>query len=356
MQKPKRNYGNKEIAARLREARELAGFRSAREAAIAFAWPETTYRAHESATRKIHERDLERYADAFQVMENWFSVKASRSDHWQGWPAPVRPPAAGRKQPDHQLLARLRLVRRLSDFKTARDAADHYGWKRSTYYAHENGQNQISELNAKVYAAAFGVSDTWLINGENRSGLGPAFDRLIRKQRTLPLFYDDREFGRLLDFADERRRGSPTAVSKLEQKLLQRGEEISQTDAAKPLIVLRERSADLVSATSSSYDFDRRKRSPSHGMMWGIPTSAPEALWKATVDDLMVIAVHHGDTSIGIAAGDRVIVDCNQQDPFEGGTYVLLINNKLSFIRGDIEKLKLATEIIGRVIAKIARI
>jgi hypothetical protein len=347
MQKPRRNYGNKEIAARLREARELAGFRSAREAAIAFAWPETTYRAHESAARKIHEQDLERYGDAFQVMGDWFSKTASRSKHGQDLPAHDRTAAADREQPDQQLLARLRLARRLSGFRTAKEAANNYGWKRSTYYAHENGQNRISKLNAKVYAAAFGISDSWLWTGESRSGLGPAFDKLIRKRRPFPLFYDDRDFGTLLDFSDERRRGSLADISNLEQKLLQREEKLARTDAIKPMIVLREQSADLIPATSSAQNFDRRKRPLTHGMIWGIPTNAPDALWKASTNNLIVIAVSHSDASLGVFAGDRIIVDRNQQNQDVEGTYVFLDKHKLSFTNGDI---------IGRVIAKIVRV
>lgn len=50
---------------RLAEARKLAGYRSAREAALENNWPESSYRAHEGGTRTIGQNDAERYAKRF---------------------------------------------------------------------------------------------------------------------------------------------------------------------------------------------------------------------------------------------------------------------------------------------------
>lgn len=47
---------------RLAAAREAAGFKSRRAAAIEFGWPESTYSAHERGTRTIGQDDAERYA------------------------------------------------------------------------------------------------------------------------------------------------------------------------------------------------------------------------------------------------------------------------------------------------------
>jgi len=52
--------------ARLLAARKTAGFRSAREAALANGWAESTYRAHESGTRTIGQDDAEKYARRFR--------------------------------------------------------------------------------------------------------------------------------------------------------------------------------------------------------------------------------------------------------------------------------------------------
>jgi hypothetical protein len=47
--------------ARLRTIRMAAGYTSARSAALAANWPESTYRAHESGTRTIDPKDAARY-------------------------------------------------------------------------------------------------------------------------------------------------------------------------------------------------------------------------------------------------------------------------------------------------------
>jgi SOS-response transcriptional repressor LexA len=51
---------------RLKAAREAAGYRSARDAALSNEWPESSYRAHESGMRTIGQDDAERYARRFR--------------------------------------------------------------------------------------------------------------------------------------------------------------------------------------------------------------------------------------------------------------------------------------------------
>jgi hypothetical protein len=53
---------------RLRLAREAAGFKSARSAALENNWPESSYRAHESGTRTIGQDDADRYAKRFRQL------------------------------------------------------------------------------------------------------------------------------------------------------------------------------------------------------------------------------------------------------------------------------------------------
>lgn len=52
---------------RLAGARERAGYRSARAAALENNWPESTYRAHEAGKRTIGQDDAERYAKRFRM-------------------------------------------------------------------------------------------------------------------------------------------------------------------------------------------------------------------------------------------------------------------------------------------------
>lgn len=52
---------------RLKQARRDAHYRSAREAALANEWPESTYRAHEAGTRTMGRNDAEAYARIFRA-------------------------------------------------------------------------------------------------------------------------------------------------------------------------------------------------------------------------------------------------------------------------------------------------
>jgi phage repressor protein C with HTH and peptisase S24 domain len=61
--------------------------------------------------------------------------------------------------------ARLRAAREAAGFKSARDAAQRFRWRASTYMAHENGQNGIRTEPALAYARAFGVDPGWLMTG-----------------------------------------------------------------------------------------------------------------------------------------------------------------------------------------------
>jgi len=62
---------NIERGARLAEARATARFGSARAAAVANGWAESTYRAHESGNRSIGTDDAEKYGDAFECRGEW---------------------------------------------------------------------------------------------------------------------------------------------------------------------------------------------------------------------------------------------------------------------------------------------
>lgn len=56
---------------RLRLARTRAGYETAAEAAVAFGWPESTYRSHENGTRGFPAKKAPIYAKAFRVREEW---------------------------------------------------------------------------------------------------------------------------------------------------------------------------------------------------------------------------------------------------------------------------------------------
>lgn len=56
----------KQQGVRLAQARKKAGWTSARAAALANNWPESTYRSHEAGTRTIGDDDAERYARRYR--------------------------------------------------------------------------------------------------------------------------------------------------------------------------------------------------------------------------------------------------------------------------------------------------
>lgn len=61
---------------------------------------------------------------------------------------------------------RLKKARISAGYSTATDAIRRFGWKGSTYRAHENSQNQYDAETAKIYGQAYGVSPGWLLTGE----------------------------------------------------------------------------------------------------------------------------------------------------------------------------------------------
>jgi transcriptional regulator with XRE-family HTH domain len=63
---------------------------------------------------------------------------------------------------------RLRNARQRAGFDTATRAIDLFGWKNSTYRAHENGQNNYGVEEAKAYAMAYGVTPSWLLIGDTK--------------------------------------------------------------------------------------------------------------------------------------------------------------------------------------------
>ena len=143
------------LAERLRRARIAAGHRSARAAALANGWPASTYVAHEQGTRAFNPSHAATYADRFDVPSQWLTLELSdiadldgRSAAWHERfdilrRAPIRViadlirSAAGERSPDSG--GRLATARERAGFRSAAEAARHYGWNRSTYHAHENG-------------------------------------------------------------------------------------------------------------------------------------------------------------------------------------------------------------------------
>jgi transcriptional regulator with XRE-family HTH domain len=83
--------------------------------------------------------------------------------------------------------SRLKSSRIKKGFSSASEAARYFGWKPSSYIAHENGQNDMRALVAKTYASAFGVDLNWLIFGTGSDTVvlqTETLGDLIREERT----------------------------------------------------------------------------------------------------------------------------------------------------------------------------
>lgn len=66
---------------------------------------------------------------------------------------------------------RLKKARVSAGFYKASDAINKFGWKASTYRAHESRQNQFDATTALSYARAYGVNAGWLLTGEGDMAL-----------------------------------------------------------------------------------------------------------------------------------------------------------------------------------------
>jgi SOS-response transcriptional repressor LexA len=92
----------------------------------------------------------------------------------------------GRDAKRKEAAARLREAREQAGFEDAQDAADHFGWKYTTYRSHESqgkGGRSFKD-SAEIYANAFGTTAAWLLFGEQEA----APDQDIRvPNRVVPL-------------------------------------------------------------------------------------------------------------------------------------------------------------------------
>lgn len=80
-------------------------------------------------------------------------------------------------KPKSASASRLRQAREAAGFKNASDAVARFGFRTSTYMAHENGQNGIRSEPALAYARAYGVEPGWLLTGV---GQGPQGNQQAR--------------------------------------------------------------------------------------------------------------------------------------------------------------------------------
>lgn len=87
-----------DLAARLRIAREAAGFTTAAEAAERFGWNYPTYAGHENGSRGMRLTVVQRYAAAFRVAAVWLLEGSADTDRSAGKPSRLLPLARNPQQ------------------------------------------------------------------------------------------------------------------------------------------------------------------------------------------------------------------------------------------------------------------
>lgn len=181
-------YGNRVLAERLMRARLAAGFRSAKAAATEHGWNVHTYKGLEVAQRPLTPERCAAHAEAFRVPVQWLADESARLVVPEGLqPADRRRLLIMEAVPLHGILpavqeltggrpwdgqdARLRTARIMAGLTSASKAAAYLTIPRTSYACHENGQNRLTPLSARLYAQAFSVEFEWLFRGNGTSGL-----------------------------------------------------------------------------------------------------------------------------------------------------------------------------------------
>lgn len=83
----------------------------------------------------------------------------------------------GAPRPREDIALRLRRARLAAGHRSAKDAADHFGWKVDRYEQHESRRRNITFDQAIRYATTFGIDAAGLIFGAPPPALAPPTDR-----------------------------------------------------------------------------------------------------------------------------------------------------------------------------------
>ncbi|WP_375157913.1 helix-turn-helix transcriptional regulator [Bradyrhizobium sp. RDT46] len=297
------NLGIPETGQLLRLARSLAGFSSAKAAAIHFGWSEPSMRAHESGTRKIGPEDAKKYAAAFGMTAEAFSGgNAARTEIERlriGQPfqenasTEIRPAAVG---------ARLKLARKVRGYASAYEFSVASGIVQSSYGAHEVGNSPVNERMAEAYAEALSVSARWLTRGELPTGLGEEADKMIAGTASLAS----------LDVAYLARIATPATVFDREKINLL----VAAAKARKPAATSEEDEVHEVEAAS----IVRSPASPRRLRTWKLPKGLVTNLFGAAASDTVILVVEK--PMQGLEQGDRLFVDTSRRDATAGGEFV----------------------------------
>jgi hypothetical protein len=333
-----RNFGIQEAGQLLRLVRSLAGFPSAKAAAINYGWSEPSLRAHESGTRRIGPQDAEKYASAFDVSAAAFrsgdaamvEIERLRSSppHFEAETAAEK--SSGRTG------ARLKLARKVRGFASAFDLSAAYGFVLPTLASHEAGNNPIKERMAEAYAEALGVSASWLTRGELPSGLGEEADRQIGAASSLAEI-DSAYLARIADPAPSSNRDKVNLL--LGAAKARRAPGSSDEDE-----IYEVEAATIVQTVASA----RRLRT------WKLPKGLVQTLFNAAAADTVILAIEQPIE--GMAQGDRVFIDTSRRDPKADGEFVFYSADGRVFLgRNSGPSASSGNVLIGCVVARLMK-
>lgn len=263
---------------------------------------------------------------------------------------------------------RLRQARVGAGFSKARQAAERFGWKPSTYAAHENGQNEFDEKQARVYGQAFQISWMWLLTGE---WVGP-----ITSKRLAPQSYDPDELAgphtevepnetRAIALVDGRRNTRHVAADATPEMDVRGGASYAGGYALPSEVAAdggRTYSGEVVKAE------------------WKFPASWLRDELRLSISKTDVISIIGPSMAPELVDGDRVLIDRTHTDPRQGGIFALrdgdsVIVKHIELVRsaaGDFPRIRCisanktyapfeldldgdSVAIIGRVAARISR-
>ncbi len=309
--------GDPSKANRLHAARKKAGFKSGRAAALHFGWSVATYRAHETATRYLHDETAKIYASAFMVNTEWLlrglgagpAVDPVRATQFKN--KIERKAELAKSDPAASSGRRLRLARRLAGFRSTTAAAATTGLMRTTLSAHETGQNSLSEKMALLYAEAFRVSADWLTTGKLPSG----YPWDIEQQ--LPSIIEtygelDKDAMEALSHLLPATSLPPEEVRKVSPPVRPKAEKDIKTDMV-PEISARHLFRGLVSGDLADVP---------HEHMWSFPHRYVTEVLGGNLPTTVIVAL--GSRVKELHRGDRIIVDMSARVAVAGGTFVLV--------------------------------
>lgn len=338
MEKASQSFGIREAGQLLRLARMLAGFTSAKAAAIHFGWSEPLMRAHESATRRIGLKDAEKYASAFGISGDAFrsgdAARAEMERLRESSPFAADEIPVGRS---HVAVgARLKLARKVRGFVSSYDFGSAFGFVPSTLASHEAGNNPVNERMMEAYAEALTLSPSWLARGDFPSGLGEAADRLIGSVKSLAEI-DPAYLARIAEAAP------PPDFDKVKELLsaskMRRAPGSSEEDE-----IYEVEPASIVQALGAA----RRLRT------WKLPKGLLQTLFDASPSETVIVAL---DRPIeGMAQGDRVFVDTSCRDWTAAGEFAFCgADGRVFLARHSDGSATSGGVLIGRVVGRLLR-